>query len=182
MKIYKFLVVMFVIALLSDATAQIGTCGNPNQNIQRDYAEFCRLYAYNTFTFSGTAATVNAAFRDAILTSMTHTGTVATWDDATGVLNIPNFLTSINSSDINTALGYTPYNSTNPSNYINQAGARTSISAGTGIVYNNSTGVVIEPWSLSRTIPAGKWVRIRSGNVTGSASATINSTQQEVTQ
>jgi hypothetical protein len=40
--------------------------------------------------------------------------------------------------------------------------------------------VDIEPWSISRTIPAGKYVRIRYGNVTGTATATISSQQQEV--
>lgn len=39
--------------------------------------------------------------------------------------------------------------------------------------------VDVEPWSLSRLIPAGKFVRIRSGSVTGTASATINAEQQE---
>ena len=40
--------------------------------------------------------------------------------------------------------------------------------------------VDVEPWSLRRVIPAGKFVRIRSGSVTGTATATINSQQQEV--
>ena len=35
-------------------------------------------------------------------------------------------------------------------------------------------------WSFCRYIPAGKYVRIRMGSVTGTASATINATQQEV--
>lgn len=34
-------------------------------------------------------------------------------------------------------------------------------------------------WSICRYIPAGKYVRIRSGSITGTASATINATQQE---
>lgn len=34
-------------------------------------------------------------------------------------------------------------------------------------------------WSMCRYIPAGKYVRIRSGSITGTASATINTTQQE---
>lgn len=42
--------------------------------------------------------------------------------------------------------------------------------------------VDIEPWSFSRTIAAGKYVRIRYGNITGTATATINTQQQEVTQ
>lgn len=35
-------------------------------------------------------------------------------------------------------------------------------------------------WSFCRYVPAGKYVRIRMGSVTGTASATINATQQEV--
>lgn len=35
-------------------------------------------------------------------------------------------------------------------------------------------------WSFCRYIPAGKFVRIRVGSVTGTASATINTNQQEV--
>lgn len=39
--------------------------------------------------------------------------------------------------------------------------------------------VDVEPWSLCRKIPAGKFVRIRSGSVTGTATAAINTQQQE---
>jgi hypothetical protein len=34
-------------------------------------------------------------------------------------------------------------------------------------------------WSFCRTIPAGKFVRLRSGNLTGTASVSLNATQQE---
>lgn len=59
------------------------------------------------------------------------------------------FITGISSSDIVSTLGYTPYNSSNPSSYINQAGARTAVSlttTGSGAAsYNNSTGVLNIP-------------------------------------
>ena len=45
---------------------------------------------------------------------------------------------TLSSSDVTTALTFTPYNATNPSNYI----ARTGISATSPVLYNNSTGVV----------------------------------------
>lgn len=68
------------------------------------------------------------------------------WSSITGA---PSFITGISSSDVTTALGYTPYNATNPSSYVNQAGARSSISlttTGTGAAtYNNSTGVLNIP-------------------------------------
>lgn len=35
-------------------------------------------------------------------------------------------------------------------------------------------------WTMCRTIPAGKFVRIRAGSISGTASATINAEQQEV--
>jgi hypothetical protein len=40
------------------------------------------------------------------------------------------------------AIGYTPYNATNPSNYIDQAGARSAISVSGSLSYNSSTGVI----------------------------------------
>lgn len=71
------------------------------------------------------------------------------------------YITGINSSMVTTALGFTPYNSTNPNGYISNlssfttanltentnlyytdARARLSISAGTGISYNSSTGQI----------------------------------------
>lgn len=48
----------------------------------------------------------------------------------------------ITSSNVTTALGFTPYNSTNPTGYVTTAGARGALSAGTGISYNSSTGVI----------------------------------------
>jgi hypothetical protein len=37
--------------------------------------------------------------------------------------NDSGFITGISSTDVTTALGYTPYNSTNPNEYVNAAGA-----------------------------------------------------------
>jgi hypothetical protein len=39
-------------------------------------------------------------------------------------------------------IGYTPYNATNPNSYIDTSGARAAVSAGTGISYSSSTGVI----------------------------------------
>lgn len=60
------------------------------------------------------------------------------------------FLTGITSGQVTAALGFTPYNATNPSAYINQAGARTAISLTTtgtagAATYNSSTGVLNVP-------------------------------------
>jgi hypothetical protein len=60
---------------------------------------------------------------------------------------------SVSSSDVTTALGYTPYNSTNPSGYTNNTGTVTSV-GGTGTVSGLSL----------------------SGSVTGSGSLTLGGT------
>jgi hypothetical protein len=48
----------------------------------------------------------------------------------------------LNNSHIVNALGYTPYNATNPSNYITLAQARSGISATGSLAYDSSTGVI----------------------------------------
>lgn len=63
--------------------------------------------------------------------------------------NDAGYLTGITNSQVITAIGYTPYNATNPSSYVNQAGARSSISlTTTGIgaaSYSSTTGVLNVP-------------------------------------
>lgn len=46
---------------------------------------------------------------------------------------LSNVFAALNSSDITTALGYTPYNSTNPNGYTSNAGTVTRIISGTGL-------------------------------------------------
>lgn len=58
---------------------------------------------------------------------------------ADGSVDSNTYLTGITSSQITTALGYTPYNSSNPNNYI----SLTDISStATGLTYTNTTGVL----------------------------------------
>lgn len=59
--------------------------------------------------------------------------------------NDAGYLTGITSGQVTTALGYTPYNSSNPSNYIDQAGARSAISVTQNLTYNSTTGVITGP-------------------------------------
>lgn len=118
--------------------------------------------------------------------------------------NPSGFLTGVTSTQINTALGFIPYNGTtntngyitsssltgyattssvvsglslkydasNPSNYINQSGARTSISlTATGIgaaTYNNTTGVINIP-----TPPTAKRQLTYSGTTDASGNYTV---------
>jgi len=84
--------------------------------------------------------------------SLTTTGTsgAATYNDITGVLNIPEYqggVTSFNtrtgaitltSTDVTDALTFTPYNASNPSNYIPLTALSSSA---TGLTYTNTTGV-----------------------------------------
>lgn len=70
-------------------------------------------------------------------------------------------------------------NSTNPADWTIIARQVNSNTITLAVVLQQ---VDIEPWSVSRMIPAGKYVRIRSGSVTGTATAAINAEQQEVLQ
>jgi hypothetical protein len=51
----------------------------------------------------------------------------------TYTLDTATYLTGITSGDVTTALGFTPYNATNPSGYTSNTGTVTSITAGTGL-------------------------------------------------
>lgn len=64
--------------------------------------------------------------------------------------NPSNFLTGVTGSQVIAALGFTPYNSANTSNFVDQSGARSSLTlttAGTGGVatYNSATGALNIP-------------------------------------
>lgn len=77
-------------------------------------------------------------------------GTLATFPTAlSSFTDDVGYLTSITSANVTSALGFTPYNATNPNVYVNQAGARTAISlttTGSGASsYTPSTGVLNIP-------------------------------------
>lgn len=80
---------------------------------------------------------------------------------------------SPSSLDISTALGYTPYNSTNPSSYITQSGARGSISLSTtgsgAATYNSSTGVLNVPTPSISSYTAGTGISLASNVITNTA-------------
>lgn len=69
-------------------------------------------------------------------------------------------------------------NSTTPADWTIKAQQTNSNTITLAVVLNQAD---VEPWSFCRVIPAGVYVRIRSGNVTGTATASINSQQQETT-
>jgi hypothetical protein len=126
---------------------------NPNAYIALTALSAGAGISYSNTT--GVIASTITQYTDALARasiSLTTTGTSgsATYNSTTGVLNIPSYIggvTSFNtrtgaitltSSDVTTALTFTPYNATNPSAFI----ALTALSAGTGISYNNTTGVI----------------------------------------
>lgn len=70
-------------------------------------------------------------------------------------------------------------NSTTPGDWTVRAQQTYSNTITLAIVLNQ---VQSNNWAFCRYIPAGKYVRIRSGGITGTASVAINSSQQEVLQ
>lgn len=68
-------------------------------------------------------------------------------------------------------------NSTTPSDWTTKATQTYSNNITLAIVLNQVQG---NNWSFCRYIPVGKFVRIRSGSITGTASVTLNAQQQEV--
>ena len=119
--------------------------------------------------------------------SLTTTGTSgsATYDNATGVLNIPAYqggVTSFNtrtgaitltSSDVTTALTYTPYNATNPSAYI----ALTSLSFAAGNAgYNNTTGVITIPTNNTQLTNGSAYITLASLSFVAGSGGYNNST------
>lgn len=70
-------------------------------------------------------------------------------------------------------------NSTTPTDWTIKAAQTYSNNITLAIVLNQVQG---NNWAICRYIPAGKFVRIRSGSITGTASVSLNSTQQEVLQ
>jgi predicted heme/steroid binding protein len=116
----------------------------------------------------------NTRSRNAISLTTTGTSGSATYDNTTGILNIPAYqggVTSFNtrtgaitlsSSDVTTALGYTPYNATNPNGYTSNVGTVTSV-GGTGTVSGLSLSGSV---TTSGNLTLGGTLSLTSGNVT----------------
>lgn len=68
-------------------------------------------------------------------------------------------------------------NSTTPGDWTTKARQTYSNTITLAVVLNQVQG---NNWSICRDIPAGKFVRVRSGSITGTATASINTEQQEV--
>lgn len=86
----KFLIVLFILGALCDMNITVAqSCGSTTAN--QALANHCDLTVQRMINFTPSmSVTVNQLFRDAILTSLTTTGSgAATWNSATGVMNIP---------------------------------------------------------------------------------------------
>ena len=127
----------------------------------------------------------DARARAAISLTTTGTSGSATYNNTTGVLNIPAYqggVTSFNtrtgaitltSSDVTTALTYTPYNATNPSAYI----ALTSLSFTAGNAgYNNTTGVITIPTNNTQLTNGSAYITLASLSFVAGSGAYNNTT------
>jgi hypothetical protein len=70
-------------------------------------------------------------------------------------------------------------NSTTPGDWTTKASQTYTNNITLAVVLNQ---VQSNNWSMCRYIPAGKYVRLRSGAITGTASVSLNATQQETLQ
>lgn len=112
----------------------------------------------STLTLSGLVLAVNPVTLAAKFNTPTGNtgqyirgdGSLSTFPTAVSYFsNDAGYLTSITSAQIVSALGFTPYDASNPTGYVTVAGARTAISlttTGSGAAtYNNGTGVLNVP-------------------------------------
>lgn len=116
---------------------------DPQNQTQADWSSVSGVSQILNKPTLGTAATqATAAFATAAQGTLAAS---ALQPSGSGAL-----LTGLTSGQMTTALGFTPYNATNPSSYVASAGARTAVSltttgtSGTA-TYNNSTGVFNVP-------------------------------------
>lgn len=96
-------------------------------------------------TINGVAVGSSPKFTDTV-TTVTTSGSgnavtaISASDGVIAVTKGSTFLTGITSSQVTTALGYTPYNSTNPNGYTTNTGTVTKVTAGTGLSIGTTAG------------------------------------------
>ena len=98
---------------------------------------------------------------------LTTNGTVASWG-------------TLSSGNVTTALGFTPYNASNPSGYVNTAGARSAISVTGAGTYDTATGTINIVGGVTSVAGKTGIVTLNSsdvglGNVENKSSVTIRS-------
>lgn len=118
----------------------------------------------SSLTYDGSNLKATGSFKG----NLDGNATTATTAGALTSMNISQFtnnsgyLTGINSSQVTTALGFTPYNSTNPSGYTTNTGTVTSV-GGTGTVSGLSLSGTV---TTSGNLTLGGTLTLTSGNVT----------------
>ncbi|MFZ1075464.1 MAG: tail fiber domain-containing protein [Minisyncoccia bacterium] len=134
-------------SLIVEGLVGIGTT-SPSQSLSVNG----RVYSSGGFQFpDGTIQTTAAFGGGATSTLLSDSNTFSGLDSFTNASS--NFAGTWQGKALSyfqTALGYTPYNATNPNNYI----PLTALSAGTGISYNNTTGQITNTGITSNT---GNW-------------------------
>lgn len=140
-------------------------------------AESIKLYNGGNLIFNGVPASYGnqAGLYDTVSeTFMPSLGTsdfVAGSEISQKIINFTNdsgYITGINSNDVTTALGYTPYNSTNPDGYISSASVSSltdvtlsNLTNGQGLIYNSTT----QKWENTTIQTSTAW-----GSITGTLS------------
>ncbi|MCS8058069.1 hypothetical protein N0406_03540 [Pseudomonas aeruginosa] len=154
-----------------------GTISMPNVGTAGTYANVT-TDAQGRVT-AGTAVSINDAPGRSLVTSTSATGFQVSATRIAQVCYEGSFSTTSTiggPSSASVFLETADTNSTTPGDWTTKAQQTYSNTITLAIVLNQVQG---NNWTICRYIPAGKYVRIRSGSITGTASASINSQQQE---
>jgi hypothetical protein len=108
---------------------------------------------------------LHAANYNSYAPTLTGTGASGTW--GISITGNAATVTSVTSSQVTTALGFTPYNATNPSGYITTAGARAAISVTGSGSYDSATGIITVTGGVTSVNSRTGAVTISSADVTG---------------
>ena len=140
---------------------------------------------YNSTNPNGYVNAAGAASAAPVQSVNGQTGavTVTVPTKTSDLTNDSGYITGINSSDVTTALGYTPYNSTNPSGYVNASGAAAaapvqSVNGKTGAVSLSASDVSALPDSTvyAQGVTAGGNAVRTNGILYGEVDSTSTST------
>lgn len=120
---------------LAETAVTLGTYGSNAKTVAFTVDAKGRLTSASEFALVTTniAEGANLYFTNARARAAVSGSTTVTYNGGTGVF-------SLTSANVTTALGFTPYDSANPSGYVTTTGARAALSASGGITYNSGTG------------------------------------------
>lgn len=135
--------------------------------------------ANTIFAGPSTGAAAAPTFRAMVTDDLPNAGTPVTGLFAKITTDSKGRVTAtaaVSGSDIDAALGYTPYSAANPNGYISVA--VTSLTAGAGISLNNSTGAV----TITNTITNNNQLTNGSGYITASSTNTLTNKSGNISQ